>query len=264
MPNWKKVIISGSDASLSSLSLDGISDVSSSISDLDLASASFASRIDGISTEDVDVSAANLKSRLGEVTGNIILSSSARLILGTDTSTNAFHIHTDSSSSSVMAQFTNATTGDGSADGFELGIGATGNVMFWNNESSSIYFATDNITRGGFYPAGQAFFTENVSINSLSVAQHALEVNGTAQATTFTGSFSGDGSNITGLTYKENVSGNSSYTITHNLNDSYPFVQCWNTVNGEMEIPSSVSTSNSNTIVVDFGLPFTGRIIVRK
>lgn len=264
MPNWKKIILSGSSANLSSLSLNGISDVSSSISDLDLASASFASRIDGISTEDVDVSVSNLTARLGEITGNVILSSSARLILGTDSSTSAIHAHSKGNVSPSMIQFTNGSTNSGSADGFEVGISGNGTAMFWNNENTPMYFATNNITRGGFYQNGNAFFMENMAIGSLNSATHTLEVTGTASADYFTGSLAGDGSNITGLTYKENVSGNSSYTITHNLNDSYPFVQAWNTVNGEMEIPSSVSTSNANTIVVDFGLPFTGRIIVRK
>lgn len=102
----------------------------------------------------------------------------------------------------------------------------------------------------------------DASLNSLSLGE--IEVTGTASADIFTGSFAGDGSELTGLTYKENVSGNSSYTITHNLNDSYPFVQCWNTSNGQMEIPQSVSISNVNSVVVSFGLPFTGRIIIRK
>lgn len=65
-------------------------------------------------------------------------------------------------------------------------------------------------------------------------------------------------------TYEETVSGNSSYTVTHGLNADYPFVQCWNTNNNEMEIPASVSSSSANEIVVSFGVPFEGRIIIRK
>ena len=260
MPNWKKVIVSGSEAELSSLSLGDITNVSSSIADLFVASGSFASG----TNSDVDVSAANLKSRLGEVTGNLILSSSARLVLGAGSSTNILHLHKNSSNGSSMVQFSNNTTNSGSADGFEVGISGNGTAMFWNNENTPMYFATNNTTRGGFYQNGNAFFMENVSINSLSSATHALEVNGTASADYFTGSFVGDGSGITGLTYRESVSGNSSYTITHNLNENYPFVQCWNTSNGNMEIPASISTSNANTVVVDFGSTFTGQIIVRK
>lgn len=260
MPNWKKVIVSGSEASLSSLSLGDITNVSSSIADLFVASSSFASE----TNSDVDVSVSNLTARLGEITGNVILSSSARLILGTDTSTNNIHAHSKGGVTPSMIHFTNGGTNSGSADGFEVGISGNGTAMFWNNENTPMYFATNNITRGGFYQNGNAFFMENMAVGSLNSATHTLEVTGTASADYFTGSFVGDGSSITGLTYKVNVSGNSSYTINHNLGDSYPFVQCWNTSNSQMEIPQSVTTSNTNTIVVNFGLPFTGRIIVRK
>ena len=65
-------------------------------------------------------------------------------------------------------------------------------------------------------------------------------------------------------TYKESVSGATSYTITHNLNENYPFVQCWNTSNREMELPASISSSDANEVVVSFGSLFTGQIIVRR
>ena len=67
-----------------------------------------------------------------------------------------------------------------------------------------------------------------------------------------------DANNISGLdakiasltTYKTSVSGNSTYTITHNLNDDYPFVQAWNTSNKRQELPSIVESTSANVISI--------------
>lgn len=66
------------------------------------------------------------------------------------------------------------------------------------------------------------------------------------------------------LTYKEDVSGNSTYTITHNLNEEYPIVQAWNTSTKRQEIPTIVESLSSNSLTVSFSGTFTGKIIVKK
>jgi hypothetical protein len=72
-------------------------------------------------------------------------------------------------------------------------------------------------------------------------------------------------SQITDLTtYKETISGNSSYIITHNLNEQYPIVQCWNTVTNRQEIPMEVESDSANQITVMFSSNFTGVVIVKK
>ncbi len=70
---------------------------------------------------------------------------------------------------------------------------------------------------------------------------------------------------ITSLTtYKETVTGNSVYTITHNLNEEYPIVQAWNTSNKRQELPSIVESTSVNAISVTFSSTFSGLIIVKK
>jgi hypothetical protein len=72
-------------------------------------------------------------------------------------------------------------------------------------------------------------------------------------------------SQITSLTtYKETVSGNSVYAITHNLNEEYPIVQAWNTANKRQELPSIVESTSVNAISVTFSTTFNGVIIVKK
>jgi hypothetical protein len=81
-----------------------------------------------------------------------------------------------------------------------------------------------------------------------------------------------DANNISGLgdkiveltTYKETVSGNSTYNITHSLDEEYPIVQAWNTVSKLQEIPSTVQSINSNEISVVFSTTFSGLIIIKK
>ena len=64
--------------------------------------------------------------------------------------------------------------------------------------------------------------------------------------------------------YREDVSGASFYTITHSLDESYPFVQAWNTSNNTMEIPIDVETTSANVITISFSANFAGKIIVKK
>ena len=72
-------------------------------------------------------------------------------------------------------------------------------------------------------------------------------------------------SQITSLTtYKETVSGNSTYTITHNLNEEYPIVQAWNTSNKRQELPSIVESTSTNAISITFSGIFSGLIIIKK
>ena len=76
-------------------------------------------------------------------------------------------------------------------------------------------------------------------------------VSGSSQITTLT-------------TYKETVSGNSIYTITHNLNEEYPIVQAWNTSNKRQELPSIIESTSVNELSITFSATFSGLIIVKK
>jgi hypothetical protein len=76
---------------------------------------------------------------------------------------------------------------------------------------------------------------------------------------------SGLGTKIQELTsYREDVSGASFYNITHNLNESYPFVQAWNTSNDTQEQALDIESTSVNQITVSFSANFAGKIIVKK
>ena len=63
--------------------------------------------------------------------------------------------------------------------------------------------------------------------------------------------------------YEETITGNSSYTITHNLNENYPIVQIYDN-NKEQVLPATISSSNANSVFVEFASNFDGRVIVKK
>ena len=63
--------------------------------------------------------------------------------------------------------------------------------------------------------------------------------------------------------YDQAISGNSSYTITHNLNEDYPIVQIYDTDKHQV-LPASITASNANTVDLEFDSNFTGRVVVKK
>jgi hypothetical protein len=70
---------------------------------------------------------------------------------------------------------------------------------------------------------------------------------------------------ITDLTsYSEIVSGSSTYSIIHNLNEEYPLVQTWNTTTKRQEVPQIVQSTSVNELSVTFSGTFIGKIIVKK
>lgn len=64
--------------------------------------------------------------------------------------------------------------------------------------------------------------------------------------------------------HREDVSGSSTYTITHNLDEEFPLVQSWNTSTKLQEVPSSVESLTANSIQVTFSSTFVGKIVVKK
>tara|TARA_R110000764_G_scaffold3409_1_gene14248 strand:+ start:539 stop:1012 length:474 start_codon:yes stop_codon:yes gene_type:complete len=64
--------------------------------------------------------------------------------------------------------------------------------------------------------------------------------------------------------YRENISGASTYTIIHNLNEQYPIVQTYDTSNNRMLIPDQVESLGVNSLQISYDTIFTGIIIVQK
>ena len=65
-------------------------------------------------------------------------------------------------------------------------------------------------------------------------------------------------------TYRLDVSGNSSYAVSHSLDEEYPFVQAWNTDTKKQEQPLDVESTSPSSLTVTFSGNFAGKIIVKK
>ena len=64
--------------------------------------------------------------------------------------------------------------------------------------------------------------------------------------------------------YRVDVSGSSSYVVSHSLDEEYPFVQAWNTDTKKQEQPLDVESTSPSSLTVTFSGNFAGKIIVKK
>jgi hypothetical protein len=62
--------------------------------------------------------------------------------------------------------------------------------------------------------------------------------------------------------YKEAVSDNTSYTITHNLNELHPIVQVYDT-DDEQVIPTRIKSNSVNQVLIEFTSTFSGSVVVK-
>jgi hypothetical protein len=80
-------------------------------------------------------------------------------------------------------------------------------------------------------------------------------------------SFIGDGSQLTGIsdnsTFRTSLSGASSYTVTHSLGEQFCQVSVFDS-NKELTLPGEVSVVDSNNIYVAFDETFTGNIVIKS
>jgi len=87
----------------------------------------------------------------------------------------------------------------------------------------------------------------------------------------FSGSFVGDGSGLTGViaelssvtSFSEPFTNQTTVTVVHSLDSQFPFVQVYNTDN-ELFIPQTIKVIDSDTIRVDFSELSSGYIVVAK
>ena len=85
----------------------------------------------------------------------------------------------------------------------------------------------------------------------------------------FSGSFQGDGSELTGLslpqvtTVTDTFTSTTSKTVTHNFNTKNVVVQVYDT-NDAFMIPSTIVTTDANTVDITFANNASGRVVVAK
>ena len=88
-----------------------------------------------------------------------------------------FHQHENSSSENYHL-FTNSTTGQGSSDGFRIGIDSNENALIWHREANSIQFATSNDQKMEIDSSGRVTISHVGTDTTLSGGQPGLQVTG--------------------------------------------------------------------------------------
>lgn len=203
MPNWKKLIVSGSDASLNNLTVNnaisasyfsgdgsGLTNISAEIAEQATISDSFTS----VTTKTVahNFGTKNVLVSVYNNSDQLILPSS---ITTTDTNTVSISFDVPTSGRAVVA-------------------------------------------KGGHLVSGSV------------VLQNTNVISGSAQIDSLT-------------RYEESVTGNSIYTINHNLNEDFPIVQIYDT-NKDQVLPGKISASNANSVYLEFDSNFTGTVVVKR
>lgn len=203
MPNWKKIILSGSSANLSNISVDN---------------AITASYFSG------DGSAlTNISSQVTE----------QATITDTFTSVTSKAVTHNFNTKNVLVSVYNNSD--------ELILPATTTTTDVNTVTVTFDSSTSGrvvVAKGGHLVSGSA------------VLAGTNVISGSGQIDSLT-------------RYEENITGNTSYTVTHNLNEDYPIVQVYDTDKLQV-IPGIISASNANNVLIEFDSNFTGRVIVKK
>jgi len=127
-------------------------------------------------------------------------------------------------------------------------------VTLTNVNTAVVTFATNVdgyviITDG----KGVASSTPSISASYALTSSHAI-----------TASYVLGGGGSTNNSYREAVTGTTSYTITHNLNENFPIVQAYEQVSLSQEIPSAIISTGANSVDVIFINNFDGTIVVIK
>lgn len=90
-----------------------------------------------------------------------------------------FHQH-ESTSGENYHLFTNSTTGQGSSDGFRIGIDSNENALIWHREANSIQFATSNSQKMEIDSSGRVTISHVGTDTTISGGQPGLQVTGSA------------------------------------------------------------------------------------
>lgn len=169
-------------------------------------------------------------------------------------------------------------TSDGSANQV-LQTDGSGTLTFADStaEVTETATVTDTFTNATSKTVSHSFGTKNVIVtayddsDNMFIPSTIVTTDVNTVDLTFDSSVSGrvvvakGGHIVSGSiqTYREDISGASSYTITHNLSEDYPIVQVYNE-NRSQVIPGEVTTTNGNELTISFDNNFSGVVVVKK
>ena len=297
MPNWKKVIVSGSDASLSTLTITNSGSTDDSLlltatedsstaapvvtfkrnsgtpadadylgqlkfkgendADQEVVYAKITAKIQDASdgSEDGLIEFANKKAGSNVITARL-RSDSLQLL-------NDSNLTVDgqiSASSLISNNFSGSFQGDGSS---LTGVTAAGTL------SSSAQIATD--ISGSFTAASASMSTrlttEETNVDNLQSFSSSLS----STIITYTGSFSGDGSGLTGIsadivsssTVSDTFTSATTHSVSHTLGTKDVIVNVYDG-NDDIFVPTRINTPTTSSVVIYMDPATSGRVVIGK
>ena len=222
---WKKIILSGSNAELSGLSVDG------NITGVFQGALSSSAQI----AVDISGSFVSASNALGSRIDNV----SSTITLAADSGTNDTY--------------------------------TTGETLTFEGDNSITTTVSDNkiaisIANGVVSSSAQIAADISGSLSAAAIVGLGADI---VSGSSFSGSFQGNGSNLTDITVSQaatvtsNFSNQTSVSVDHNFDSRNVSVTVYNSSN-ELILPASVTLSTVNRAVVTFDLSTSGFIVIAK
>ena len=290
MPNWKKLIVSGSSAHLYNLNVasavtasyfvgdgSGLTNLNATVSEQATVSDTFTSTLTKVVSH--NFSSKNLIISIYDQNDNQIIPANVNL---TDLNT-------------VTITFNQLSTGT-------VVVAKGGHIVGGNATISQVSTVTDTFTSATSKVVTHNFDTRNVlvsvydnqynqiipeivnvaNLNSVTVTFTQLSsgfvvvgkaghiVSGSAANATNLGGQTPayylnytNFTNIPSTSYRQTITGSGPFTITHNLSEDFPVVQVYSSQR-EQIIPAKITSASSNAVVVEFSAYISGSVVVNK
>jgi hypothetical protein len=290
MPNWKKLIVSGSSAHLYNLNVasavtasyfvgdgSGLTNLNATVSEQATVSDTFTSTLTKVVNH--NFSSKNLIISIYDQNDNQIIPANVNL-------TNL---------NSVTITFNQLSTGT-------VVVAKGGHIVGGNATISQVSTVTDTFTSATSKVVTHNFDTRNVlvsvydnqynqiipeivnvaNLNSVTVTFTQLSsgfvvvgkaghiVSGSAANATNLGGQTPayylnytNFTNIPSTSYRQTITGSGPFTITHNLSEDFPVVQVYSSQR-EQIIPAKITSASSNAVVVEFSAYISGSVVVNK
>lgn len=247
MPNWKKIALSGSNPEFASLNVDG------QISAQDLAVQEVnANTLTGSLTYSSLVDVPNLVSQSQDFTAGQVIIATAGVTNQVESS------DTLSLNGSITAS---AFSGDGSAlTNITVAEVSTVSDTFTSTTTKSVThsFGTKNVIVQVYNDSDELIIPKTISTPDLNSVSIVLDETTTGRVVVAKG-----GHVVQDQTYRESVSGNNTYTLTHNLGQDYCIVQAYSSSKKQV-LPADIESINANSVSVSFDNNFIGTIVVKS
>ncbi len=290
MPNWKKLIVSGSSAHLYNLNVasavtasyfvgdgSGLTNVNSTISEQATVSDTFTSTLTKVVNH--NFSSKNLVISVYDENDNQIIPATVNL---TDNNNVTITFNQLTTGTVVVAKGGHIVGGNAKIDQVttvtDTFTNATSKVVTHNFNTrnilvsvydnqynqiipQSVNVANLNTVTITFNPATTGFVVVGKAGHIVSgSAADATKLGGQLPSyylnyTNFT--------NIPSTSYRQNIEGSGPFTITHNLSEDFPVVQVY-TAQREQVLPAKILSASSNAVVLEFSTYISGSVVVNK